>query len=639
MEITAFTGSKTITPNMVGISNWYRAYGYRVNEGGGPDARWLNPSDMSTFALHRYCTTLQKFGGVAKWSWIEKLKGQYDYDQMLIDDLYTKYWKDLGKSILTEIGYTPAWANNNIRYKEGGISYSASQTPNTCSIGSKEVGIDTYSTAWNYDGNLLHRYRFTMISAGTPSAKMSGFANRTTASGVKHLTIGAGTGATSGIWGTTGGTGTGATGTFTETAGVITSYTVTNAGTGYTTGHSVVATSGSLGTNVLTASIGHSVRFETDAIEGSGTYSDWRLYVDAGNMAPTNMADFADWCQFIGERNERPFTTAGAVDCGWGGAVRYWFVRNEPACEITSHGGGQYFRDTPQKYAEMIRVANQILKKINPLNKIIGCDAAYPSNPHTLLAYKCSTGSSGSTIVLQTPTKNNINGAFVVGSGMAKGARVVSGQGTNTLVLDKVHTFNPANNADMNLKLPQGLSSTKEILTASAAGFDTAPYGVTGNTTGAGTLAHEWVDIISSHGYVGKAEDSVDSHSHIYYEWVKFRAMLAEIGVTKPVWQTEYQFVPTGGLAAPYQFADELVEMKRSFIAAWLVGLVELSIWFGWGLNAATWNQNDAAGVAARNEWNSFMNTMFASPIVSCTFNTVSRRWTVTQANATVTVI
>lgn len=70
------------------------------------------------------------------------------------------------------------------------------------------------------------------------------------------------------------------------------------------------------------------------------------MTVNAGNKAPTNMADFASWVTVIGNRYK--------------GKIKHWFIRNEMTL------------DSAAKHAELTRVANQILKSIDPTNKILG---------------------------------------------------------------------------------------------------------------------------------------------------------------------------------------------------------------------------------------------------------------------------
>lgn len=76
------------------------------------------------------------------------------------------------------------------------------------------------------------------------------------------------------------------------------------------------------------------------------------------NVPPTNMAYFADWVETVGTR--------------YAGKVRYWFVRNEPVWGGTT----SEWIGTAAKYAEMTRIASQILKDIDPSNKVIGPEAS-----------------------------------------------------------------------------------------------------------------------------------------------------------------------------------------------------------------------------------------------------------------------
>lgn len=624
-----FSGSKLIDSSYVGISQWYRYGNNAIN------ATYKNPENEnptpSTYSLNRVATINQEYGA-GRWSWIESLKGQYDYTQLTIDDNYTQYWKSLGKDIIFEIGYTPGWANTGC-ITPGGYLGSLSSSTIPCATGSNivfKIVDNKVPTEWNTSATF--RKRWTIISQANPTVQMSGRGYFHSTASVSDITITTGTGATSGTWTTTGGTGSGAAGTFTASAGVIVSWVITNPGYTYNGTEAIIASTGSLGTNVLTIVPGTVLRINIDAVVGSGTYSDWFIHDDYGNFAPTDMADFADWCEFIFARNERAFTTAGATLCGWGGAVRYWQLRNEPAFQVTSNAAGQYFRDTPEKYAEMLRVASQIGKKYSPLNKIYGSDCPYPSNSSNALQYTVSSSTSN-TITFSTSTKNNIKGWYAFNASIPRNTTVVSGQGTNTLTLSK------------NVTSPTGLvyfraqqlgSTNSELLFVSAAGFDLTPYGISTNPTGAGTLAHQWMDIISTHGYTGNVFDSPDVELDSYFEWRKLRNYLDANGLTHDLYQTE---VMQKHNVTPYQFGEDLIRMKRSFLLAIFAGGCRHWVWFGWGPGAATWNQAGANGVAARAAWYNFFTGLFASPVTRVTMDYITKKITVTQANGTVTVV
>lgn len=80
----------------------------------------------------------------------------------------------------------------------------------------------------------------------------------------------------------------------------------------------------------------------------------WATTGGVDNKAPLNMADFANWVTAVGGR--------------YNGKIKYWIIRNEP----TFSGTTSEYVDTTAKYAEMARIASQILKSINPENKIVG---------------------------------------------------------------------------------------------------------------------------------------------------------------------------------------------------------------------------------------------------------------------------
>jgi hypothetical protein len=93
---------------------------------------------------------------------------------------------------------------------------------------------------------------------------------------------------------------------------------------------------------------------------GSGTFIDWKVSLNYNNLAPTSMTDFASWVQTIGTR--------------YNGKILNWFIRNEPNWGASD---SYEWKDSAIKYAEMLRIANQILKFINPTNKIMACELPY----------------------------------------------------------------------------------------------------------------------------------------------------------------------------------------------------------------------------------------------------------------------
>lgn len=111
-----------------------------------------------------------------------------------------------------------------------------------------------------------------------------------------------------------------------------------------------------------------------------GQTPDWanvNMTAGAANKAPTNMADFASWVTVIGNRYKNK--------------IRYWIIRNEP----NFGGTGQEFIDTAAKYAEMTRIASQILKSIDPNNKILGCEMVNLSQATTIFTQFANASASG----------------------------------------------------------------------------------------------------------------------------------------------------------------------------------------------------------------------------------------------------
>lgn len=90
------------------------------------------------------------------------------------------------------------------------------------------------------------------------------------------------------------------------------------------------------------------------------------------------MADFASWVTVVGNR--------------YAGKVKYWFVRNEP-----EFGGADSYEfvDTAAKYAEMTRIASQILKSIDPTNKIMGCEMVGLSKSTTTFTNFANASAAG----------------------------------------------------------------------------------------------------------------------------------------------------------------------------------------------------------------------------------------------------
>lgn len=112
-----------------------------------------------------------------------------------------------------------------------------------------------------------------------------------------------------------------------------------------------------------------------------GWTPDWAnasMTAGLGNKAPTNMKDFADWVRAVGTR--------------YNGQILYWTIRNEPRF---SQAGAYYFIDTAAKYAEMTRVASQILKSINPNNKVMGIEMAVLSQVNTEFINFANADASG----------------------------------------------------------------------------------------------------------------------------------------------------------------------------------------------------------------------------------------------------
>lgn len=110
---------------------------------------------------------------------------------------------------------------------------------------------------------------------------------------VQSVSVTAGSGATAGTWGTTGGGGTGAGGTFTVSGGAITGFAVTNRGSGYTSAPTVVALTGSIGTNVCVANL---TGFPADNV-GSVVFLDGYVFVARadGSIYNSNLEDPTTW--------------------------------------------------------------------------------------------------------------------------------------------------------------------------------------------------------------------------------------------------------------------------------------------------------------------------------------------------------
>jgi hypothetical protein len=279
---------------------------------------------------------------------------------------------------------------------------------------------------------------------------------------------------------------------------------------------------------------------------GTGTFTDWKISLGYCNLAPTNMDDFASWVQTIGTR--------------YNGKILNWFVRNEPSWGATD---SSEWKDSSAKYAEMMRVASQILHNINPANKILACELPTIGTSHmALFTTLCSASAAG----------------FDTGSYIGLGAGTATGLGT-------------------------------------------------------GTTAKDWIDIVSFHGYVGsQTGDEIQEFTNIA-NWNNFKGTMTSLGLSgKPVWNTEYMFINSF-------FGTEYLRMQRNALISWLVGGCTNFTWFGWGRSASQWKANSAAGVTARGIWNTFMNTMFASPITKLTMNVKTNRLVVYQANGTITTV
>lgn len=82
-----------------------------------------------------------------------------------------------------------------------------------------------------------------------------------------------------------------------------------------------------------------------------------------GIRAPTEPADmqaFVDWLTAVGTRYD--------------GKIKYWLMPNEPKFAAVSE-----FTGTAEKYAEMTRLAHQVLESINPDNRIVGPEVSQMS--------------------------------------------------------------------------------------------------------------------------------------------------------------------------------------------------------------------------------------------------------------------
>lgn len=111
-----------------------------------------------------------------------------------------------------------------------------------------------------------------------------------------------------------------------------------------------------------------------------GHTPDWAnatMTTGLGNKSPTNMADFASWVTVLGNRYKNK--------------VRYWFVRNEPIFNGTT----QEYIDTASKYAEMTRIASQILKSIDINNKILGCEMSTLAQGSSVFTQFANADASG----------------------------------------------------------------------------------------------------------------------------------------------------------------------------------------------------------------------------------------------------
>lgn len=118
------------------------------------------------------------------------------------------------------------------------------------------------------------------------------------------------------------------------------------------------------GTELLAQVAGHCPAWATARpAEIASVYNTTTLQWDSGAPTePGNMLHFKKWLEAVGQRYD--------------GKIKYWLMPNEPTFAV-----GSEFTGTAEKYAEMCRIASQVLKNINPTNKICGPEPSAISSP------------------------------------------------------------------------------------------------------------------------------------------------------------------------------------------------------------------------------------------------------------------
>jgi hypothetical protein len=81
-------------------------------------------------------------------------------------------------------------------------------------------------------------------------------------------------------------------------------------------------------------------------------------YPYGSSSPPANLNDWREFVRKIAERNEKEY----------GGAIKYWEIWNEPD---NFQKGYEFYTGTVGELVEMARSAREILKKVNPENKIV----------------------------------------------------------------------------------------------------------------------------------------------------------------------------------------------------------------------------------------------------------------------------
>lgn len=143
------------------------------------------------------------------------------------------------------------------------------------------------------------------------------------------------------------------------------------------------------------------------------------------NLAPTSLADFADWVVAVGTR--------------YNGIIKYWYVANEPNF---AGSPDTTWIDTSVKYAECTRIASQILKYINQANQVTGCEQSniHPYwNTNTTVAFLNSSAAG-----------------FDTGPYIGLGTGTATGLGTGTTGKDwvdiiSIHAYNDTNGDNGNV--------------------------------------------------------------------------------------------------------------------------------------------------------------------------------------------